>query len=180
MIAGKKKHNEPHIVGIGGPSRSGKSTLAKNLAEHLGRADTLILDMDDYVRPKNELPTINGLPNWEIPDAVDYERIIQTIEKNKTHYRFIIIEGILAFADEHLKNYYNTSVFMKIPRETFYERRKEEKRWGTEPAWYWDHVWEAHLKHGQYPEADFVFSGETDFKNAELKQLIKKITDPNR
>ncbi|MEQ9467646.1 MAG: hypothetical protein RLN88_09550 [Ekhidna sp.] len=164
-----------HIIGIGGASRSGKSTLARKLKEALAPKQVLLLDMDNYVFPENEVPHIQGHPDWEVPESIDYEWVIATIDDNEPDYDFIIVEGILAFANETLRARYDLTVFMEISKATYVKRRKLETRWGKDPEWYIEYVWEAHLKYGQYGSADFVLSGETPIQDADLKRILRKI-----
>ena len=163
------------IIGIGGASRSGKSTLAQRLKEALAPSQVLSLDLDEYVFDEKEVPHINGHPDWEVPESIDYKRVEHAIRENKSKYDVIIVEGILAFANASLNALYDLTVFMEISKDTYFERRRLETRWGKDPEWYLEYVWEAHLKYGQYPEADFVLSGETEISEAGLQQIIQKI-----
>lgn len=163
------------IIGIGGVSRSGKSTLAQRLKEALAPNHVLSLDLDEYVFDEKEIPHIKGHPDWEVPESIDYARVLRAIAENKSEYDVIIVEGILAFANSSLNDQYDLTVFMEISKDTYFERRRLETRWGKDPEWYLKHVWETHLKYGQYREADFVLSGETEISEADLQQVIQKI-----
>lgn len=163
------------IVGIGGVSRSGKSTLAQRLKKKLATSKVFLLDMDDYVFEEKKVPHIKGHPDWEVPESIDYERILTTINDRASDYEVIIIEGILAFANEALTSRYDVTVLMEISRDTYFERRKQETRWGKDPDWYLEYVWESYKKYGQYPEADFILSGETTLTDADLTLIIQKI-----
>ena len=55
------------ILAITGGSGSGKSTVLRALADHLG-ARASMLSLDDYYRPKEELPVDdNGETNFDVP-----------------------------------------------------------------------------------------------------------------
>lgn len=146
------------VIGIGGCSRSGKSSLAQQISNYLSDKKVLLLDMDDFVFPEVNIPRIKDRTDWERPEAVDFDRLCSTI-KNQQHYDLIVVEGILVFAEEQLIGQLDTTVFMEITKELFKERRSKETRWGHEPNWFIDHVWNSHLLYGQYPNADFVIIG---------------------
>ena len=110
-----------------------------------------------------------------MPESIDYEWVLRTIAENKSKYDVIIVEGILAFDNASLNAQCDLSVFMEISKDTYFERRRLETRWGKDPEWYLKYVWESHLKYGQYPKADFVLSGETEISEAGLQQIIQKI-----
>ncbi|SNT04377.1 Uridine kinase [Ekhidna lutea] len=164
------------IIGIGGISRSGKSTLAKNLKKRLKPQKVLLIDMDEYVFPERELPQIKDLPNYEVPESIDYDRVIALIKKCESDYDFIIVEGILAFACNELNSHYNLTVFIEISKPKFLKHRMEETRWGKEPDWYVEYVWEAHLKYGRYPYADLTLSGENDLTEKDLNEMAVRAT----
>lgn len=147
--------------------------LARKLKKKLEPRKVLIIDMDAYVIPEKDIPKINGLSNWEVPESYDFERILETIEKNPD-CDAIIIEGIRAFASIELNNLYDLTVIMKITKSTYLNRRKEETRWGNEPDWYLEYVWEAHQKYGVIADADFVLSGEKEITENELSDIVDK------
>lgn len=163
------------IIGIGGVSRSGKSTLARKLKEALLPKQVLSVDMDQYVFPQEEVPKINGHPDWEVPESINYRKVLDTIEENDPNHDFIIVEGILAFANPTLKELYDVTVYMEISEATYLERRRQETRWGKDPEWYIEYVWEAHLKYGQFHKADFVLSGEKEITDRDLMMITQKI-----
>jgi len=33
---------------------------------------------------------------------------------------------------------------MTVSKETFLERKRNDLRWGKEPEWYMEHIWESH------------------------------------
>jgi uridine kinase len=165
-----------HIIGIGGVSRSGKSTLARRLKEKLKHRKALLIDMDEYVLPESELPKIKGHADYEVPESIDYDRIIALLKTSDSVYEIIIVEGILAFANEKLNQLYDMTICMEISKSTYLDRRKVETRWGKDPSWYLEHVWDAHQKFGLCPHADFVFSGEEEVTEDDLSNILIKIS----
>ncbi|MEP1035002.1 hypothetical protein [Ekhidna sp.] len=163
------------MIGIGGCSRSGKSSLAYEIKEQLHDRKVVLLAMDNYVFPESQIPKIKDRIDWESPESVNFEQIMRTIEDCK-YYDVIVIEGILIFADESLRKQFDTTVWMQISKETFLARRRNETRWGDEPDWFLEHVWESHLQYGQFPEADFVVSGEEEISLEVLNRLVKTLS----
>lgn len=162
----------PKIIGIGGCSRSGKSSLAKNIKKHLANKRVLLLDTDDFVFSATQIPKIKDRTDWERPESVDFERLCQTINDKKDQYDVLVIEGILVFANEHLLNLFDTTVQIEISQKTFLARRKHESRWGEEPNWFIDYVWESYLRYGLFPKADFTFSGEEEIHQTALSEIL--------
>src|SRR3954464_3320285 len=72
---------KPLIIGIAGGSGSGKSTVARNVAELLTTPSVAFIDMDAYYRnfPQLSLEERRRL-NWDHPDAFDYDLLCQHIE----------------------------------------------------------------------------------------------------
>lgn len=164
-----------HIIGIGGCSRSGKSSLARQIKEKLLEKKVLLLDMDDFVFPESEIPKIKDRTDWECPESIDYQKLVQPIHASVRDFDTIVIEGILAFANDELLSLMDTTIQMEISKDTFLERRRLETRWGDEPEWFLEHVWESHIKHGQYPKADFIVSGEAKITQQSILEILKKI-----
>lgn len=163
------------ILGIGGVSQAGKSTLAKQLVKRAKRKRVLVLDMDDYVLPEHAIPSYRGLTDWDRPESVDYERIITKITENRDAYDLIILEGILIFANEDLRTLFDYTIHMSISKETFLKRRSKVVRWGLEPHWYLEHVWDSWLQYGQFPQADLQLVGEKDIKKKVQKMILKSL-----
>jgi len=115
---------KPLIIGIAGGSGSGKSTVARNVADSLGSLSVAFIDMDAYYRNFTELSLDERRKlNWDHPDAFDYDLLTdhlqrladrETVEKPVynflTHLRadqsvtvepsdVIVIDGILLFVD---------------------------------------------------------------------------------
>lgn len=129
--------SKPLIIGIAGGSGSGKSTVANNVADNLGALSVAFIDMDAYYRNFTNLQLEERRHvNWDHPDAFDFDLLTQhlatlsrreTIEKPVydfvTHLRsdatmkvepsdVIVIDGILLFVDERVRNLCDVKVFV--------------------------------------------------------------------
>lgn len=129
--------SKPLIIGIAGGSGSGKSTVAKNVADSLNNLSVAFIDMDAYYRNFTALSLEERRHlNWDHPDAFDYDLLTQhlaklaqrkTIQKPVydfvTHLRsdqtatvepsdVIVIDGILLFVDERVRELCDVKVFV--------------------------------------------------------------------
>ena len=127
----------PMIIGIAGGSGSGKSTVARRVAESLGDASVAFLDMDAYYRNFAHLPMSERRKvNWDHPDAFDWELLISHLDTLRggepvekpiydfvTHTRsarterirpadVVVVDGILLFADERARERCDVKVFV--------------------------------------------------------------------
>ena len=73
---------KPLIIGVAGGSGSGKSTVARNVAQALQAESVAFIDMDAYYRNHGHL----SLPerrkvNWDHPDAFDWELLIDQLAR---------------------------------------------------------------------------------------------------
>jgi len=134
------------IIGIGGISNAGKSRLANKIRQYFSDKSVKILCQDDFAVPTREIPKINEHTNWEIPDSIDFDRFYQEILKESKKYDIVIDEGLFVFYDERLNRLYDKTIYLSISRDTFMERKRKDLRWGKEPKWYIEHIWNSHHK----------------------------------
>jgi nicotinamide/nicotinate riboside kinase len=160
------------IIGISGVSRSGKTTLADLIQKKfIEKGETaIVLHQDDYVMPENQIPKIRHRIDWECPQSIDFQRFKFEILEAKKHYNHVITEGLLNFWDEDINLLFDKKIFVEISKKTFLERRNKEKRWGFEPKWFYEHVWQSYLKYGKngLDDKTIMLSGEVDF---DIKQV---------
>lgn len=134
-------------------SRAGKSSLAKKIALNCGPYKVLILDQDDYILPVEKLPRIKNHIDWEHPDTLDLNLLLAAVERAKKSADIVIVEGIFAFYFEALNQLYTHCIYIDLPQALFYERKKQDLRWGKEPFWYIRHIWQAFLLYGRPPQS---------------------------
>ena len=165
-------------IGIGGVSRAGKTTLSNHILKLYPKKKSLIISMDEYIHDKEQIPRIKDRIDWETPASVDYERIKQKIEESTEEYDLVITEGILIFYSEAVNKLFNKRVFLNIPKSLFYLRRHSDKRWGEEPKWYIDYVWESYKQYGQLKEAfsdTLYISGSEAFSALMIDEYLFKV-----
>jgi uridine kinase len=138
------------IIAIGGISNAGKSRLAKQLAKYYRyqkKVSAIILCQDDYVRPTGEILLINGHTDWETPDSIDYDRYYDAVAKSKKQYDIVIAEGLFVCYDPRLLRLYDKFIYINIDKTTFFNRKRKDLRWGKEPEWYIEHIWQSNNKY---------------------------------
>ncbi|MEP7322016.1 MAG: hypothetical protein ABI761_08850 [Saprospiraceae bacterium] len=163
------------LIGIGGVSRAGKTTLAIKLKNRLKGKTIGILNQDDFVK-KNGLPVIKGHIDWEHPDSLNWEDLRSAIKKSKKIYDITIVEGLFAFHDKKINSWYDHSFFVHIQKELFFKRKLKDLRWGREPDWFILHIWKSYFKYGQLPlDIRNVLWIEGDIPT-DLNQIIKFIS----
>jgi uridine kinase len=128
---------KPLVIGIAGGSGSGKSTVARRVADSLGRASVVFLDMDAYYRNHTHLSLEERRRvNWDHPDAFDMDLLAEQLdtlasgrEIRKPVYDFvshtrreerevvapadvIVVDGILLFAEARVRELCDVKVFV--------------------------------------------------------------------
>lgn len=128
--------NNVMIIGVAGGTGSGKTTLAKHIAEHFGDRVAVIAH-DSYYRAQNDRTYEERcLTNYDHPDALEnellrhhlaeltdgravdipvYDYTVHNRSELTEHIEpraVIVIEGILIFADEMLRNMMDLKIFV--------------------------------------------------------------------
>ena len=141
---------KPLIIGIAGGSGSGKSTVAKAVADHLTTSSVAFIDMDAYYKnfPALSFDERKKL-NWDHPDAFDYDLLCAHLESlsnrrpiDKPEYDFVthlrraehtrvdpadvvVIDGILLFVDARARELCDVKVFVDADADIRLIRRIE-------------------------------------------------------
>ncbi len=127
----------PFIVGIAGGSGSGKSTVARHLAQALRAESVAFIDMDAYYLNFSHLSLDERRKvNWDHPDAFDWPLLIAHLERlacgesiDKPVYDFVthtrtsqtvpvararvvVVDGILLFADPRVRDLCDVKIFV--------------------------------------------------------------------
>jgi uridine kinase len=140
------------IIGVGGVSTAGKTTLTAKLKTCFMGKTISTLCQDDFVKPIEQIPLINNRINWEHPDSIDHEKFRQAMLAENKVNDVVIAEGLVIFHDIKTRKLFNKSIYIEIDFQTFRKRKAVDKRWGYEPQWYIKHIWESFLNFGQIPD----------------------------
>lgn len=165
------------VIGIGGGSRSGKSTLARMLVNHFRDSGktAIVLYQDDFVFPTTQIPKVRDKVDWEHPLSVNHDLLWETAQFYIERFEVVIIDGFLAFHDERLRERYDKRIFVSVSRETFLERKENDLRWGYIPRWFFDHIWESYLLYGipDFTKHAYIrISGETEYDPEKIVPLV--------
>jgi uridine kinase len=154
------------IIGIGGVSRAGKTSLAQRISDWLVDEKVKILHQDDYVVPTNKMPLVKGQIDWEKPESLDFTTFRKEILKAQKEYDYIIAEGLMVYNQVEVFELFDKKIFIEISKETFLNRKTLDSRWENEPDWYIEHIWESHFVNGRVSdgiEDVLCMSGENKF-----------------
>jgi nicotinamide/nicotinate riboside kinase len=163
------------VIGIGGLSRSGKTTLSYKIREWFGPDKALILHQDTYVKDEKIIPRIKNRIDWEHPKSLDFKELKSLILKNKSKYSVIIVEGLMVFYDAEIYKLFTKKIYIKISETAFLERKKDDNRWGKEPEWYIRHIWQSHFKYGLLPKSEnstLLIDGELCCEDEKVKKFL--------
>ena len=163
------------LIGIAGPSCSGKSTIAKELGK---RKEALVISMDRYFKDSKEW---SG--HWETPEAINIEefyRDLRLIRKDqettipKYQMRYMrrtgtervkpresnIFEGFLLFTDKRIRDCLDIKIYVDITPEEQLKRRKARQP-DLDETYFWEKIVSEYERYGlptrQY--ADHIIDG---------------------
>jgi uridine kinase len=139
---------QPLIIGVAGGTGSGKSTVARKVAESVVGASVAFLEMDAYYRNFAHLPMAERRHlNWDHPDRLDIDHFVRHLEALRrgeaiekpvydfvTHTRsaatvavpaadVVVTDGILLFVDERVRNLCDVKVFVDADADVRLVRR---------------------------------------------------------
>lgn len=108
----------------------------------------MVLSQDDFVLPEESIPRVKDRTDWEHPDSINWKSWQRAIDSNKEECEYLILEGLFAFQPRAKNTAVTHQYYLSMEKEAFIEERKREQRWGIEPLWFIEHVWESHFIHG--------------------------------
>lgn len=136
------------IIGVSGPSASGKSLLANTIVRELGSDQVVVISEDAYYKDNTHLPFVERETiNYDHPDAFDHALLCdhlrqlrignsveipiyshskhQRLAETKTigQHAIIVLEGILLFTDKALRELMDIRIFMSTPLDVCLIRR---------------------------------------------------------
>jgi uridine kinase len=136
------------IIGISGPTASGKSLLANTIVDELGSDQVVVIAEDSYYNDNSGLSLDERAKiNFDHPNAFDHDlltRHLQQLQNGETvevpsydftqhsrksetkrigQHRIIVLEGILLFVEPALREIMDIRIFMDTPLDICLIRR---------------------------------------------------------
>jgi len=136
------------IIGISGPSASGKSLLSNTIVNELGSNQVVVISEDSFYKDHSNIPFEERAKiNYDHPDSFDHDLLFQHLvklqagesvdiptynfslhirEKTARHigqHTIIVIEGILLFVEQKLRDLMDIRIFMDTPLDICLVRR---------------------------------------------------------
>jgi nicotinamide/nicotinate riboside kinase len=75
----------PLLVGISGPSSSGKTTLSRLLRDIFPPSKLFLLHLDDFYLTDAEIPFKNGVQDWDCIESLNLPALKQALQHIKEH-----------------------------------------------------------------------------------------------
>ncbi|KAL4336128.1 hypothetical protein GQ457_07G000560 [Hibiscus cannabinus] len=140
---------QPFVIGVSGGTASGKTTVCDMIIQQLHDHRVVLVNQDSFYRGLNteELKRVHEY-NFDHPDAFDTEQLLDCVQKLKSgqtvqlpiydfkqHRRssdsfrqvnasdVIILEGILVFHDQRVRNHMNMKIFVDTDADVRLARR---------------------------------------------------------
>jgi uridine kinase len=142
--------NKVVIIGIAGPSGSGKSLLASTIINELGSKRVVVISEDSYYKDLGDMPQhVRAECNFDHPDSLDHELLLKHLSilqsgqevaipqyDHSTHQRLsttcliqnhsiVVLEGILLFYEPMLRDLMDIRIFVDTPLDVCFIRRLE-------------------------------------------------------
>ena len=150
MYNSSMENPDPLVIGIAGGSGSGKTTVAQEILQRVGRERIAFLQHDSYYKDLSGLPpTQRAQINFDHPNSLETELLIQHVASlrdgkavevpiydfstdRRTSQTFtvqpqrvILVEGILIFTEATLREMFDVKIFVDTDADLRFIRRLE-------------------------------------------------------
>ncbi|XP_061873317.1 nicotinamide riboside kinase 1 isoform X4 [Colius striatus] len=176
------------VIGLGGVTNGGKTTLAEKLKKMLPNCD--IISQDDFFKPESEVETDErGFKLYDVLDALYMDEMVKTIHnwmKNPASSG-VVTEGLQNTCD----NLKNTDVHVLIVEGFLlynYDTRVYQP--ADTPGYFDGHVWPMYLKYRSELEenaSSVVYLDGTksqeellSYVYSDIKEELKKLKEANQ
>ncbi|XP_034144307.1 nicotinamide riboside kinase 2-like isoform X1 [Esox lucius] len=159
------------IIGIGGVTNGGKTTLTNKLMQAL--PNCCVIHQDDFFKKPDQIEVgEDGFRQWDVITSLDMEAMVNTIkgwQENPVKFarshgvsvtpkaeeqepdnaiHILIVEGFLLYNYQHILDVYDQRYYIAIPKEECKRRRSTRTYTVPDPPGLFEgHVWPMYLKH---------------------------------
>ncbi|CAH2292262.1 nicotinamide riboside kinase 2 [Pelobates cultripes] len=163
------------IIGIGGVTNGGKTTLTRRLIAAL--PNCCVVHQDDFFKPPDQIEVgEDGFKQWDVITSIDMEAMVNTVtawvenpvkfarshgiagshpyeQQEDDEIQILILEGFLLYNHKPLAEMCSRRYYLTIPYEECKLRRSGRNYRVPDPPGLFDgHVWPMYLKHRQEME----------------------------
>uniref|UniRef100_UPI0037E84159 nicotinamide riboside kinase 1 n=1 Tax=Semicossyphus pulcher TaxID=241346 RepID=UPI0037E84159 len=162
------------VVGVGGMTNGGKSTLSMSLHQQI--PNSCIIAQDSYFKDDSVVPVdSHGFKQYDMLDALHMDTMMTNVDSWRRDPEsflrqcklnseqtppededvfVLIVEGFLIFNHRSLNELFDKRYFMEIPYEVCKKRRSSRVYNPPDPPGYFDgHVWPMYLKNRREMES---------------------------
>ncbi|XP_007524981.1 nicotinamide riboside kinase 2 [Erinaceus europaeus] len=185
-----------YIVGIGGVTNGGKTTLTSGLLRSL--PNCCVVHQDDFFKPQDQIAVgKDGFKQWDVLESLDMEAMLSTVrawldnppkfarahgvpvQPGLPDTHILVLEGFLLYSYKPLLDLYSRRYFLTVPYEECKRRRSTRSYEVPDPPGLFDgHVWPMYLKYQREMEeggVDVVYLDGTRPRAELLHQVLEDL-----
>lgn len=137
----------PFLIGLAGHSGAGKSTLAEHLERQGG---VKRFRFDAYYKDRDQCPTIDGRPHWDLPESLHLEEAARALRELKAGNDILLpvysrredrrtgeilykpapvlfVEGLMLFSSAAIRDVLDLRLWLEVPEHVALARRLERQ-----------------------------------------------------